>query len=395
MTAAPLDLRDRFAPLPDGLVYLDGNSLGRMPLAAEEALARVGRQWRERLIRGWNEGWFDLPRTVGEKIGRLIGADPGETVVADSTSVNLHKLAGAALRRGAKRGRTRVLSTRENFPSDLHILADLAPLDLVDGPDDLASALTEETALVCLSHVQFQSGELYDLPGITALARERGAMTLWDLSHSVGALPIDLRAAGADLAVGCGYKYLNGGPGAPAFLWVRRELQNGLRPPVTGWFGHADPFAFETDHRPAEGIERFLTGTPPVISLAALESGVDLLNEAGMARVRARSLELTDALISLFDRDLATRGFTLATPREPEHRGGHISLRHARAWPIVQALVERHSVVPDFRTPDIVRLGPSPLTTTEAEIERAVAALVQIVDAAEDRAYSATIRGVT
>lgn len=393
--APPLDLRDRFAPIPEGLIYLDGNSLGRMSLATEEALRAVERQWRERLIRGWNEGWFDLPRKMGDKIGELIGAEAGETVVADSTSVNLYKLAGAALRGGAASGRTRVLSTRENFPSDLHILADLAPLDLVDGPGDLADAITRETALVSLSHVQFKSGELYDLPGITALVHERGAMTLWDLSHSVGAVPMDLRGAGVDLAVGCGYKYLNGGPGAPAFLYVRRDLQDELRPPVTGWFGHAAPFAFETGYVPAEGIARFLTGTPPVISLAALEPGVDLLREVGMDAVRARSLELTSLLIELFDRDLAPRGFDLTTPREASRRGGHVSLRHPRAWPIVQALIERHDVIPDFRTPNVVRLGPSPLTTTEDEIERAVAALVRIVDDGEDAAYTSEIRGVT
>ena len=397
--------RDRFVVDEPGLTYLDGNSLGRLPRAAAD-LARelVERQWGRRLIRGWNEGWFGLPERLGGKIARLIGAEEDEVLVADSTSVNLFKLAVAALR--AQPGRPKVVTDDLNFPSDLYVLqgafGEGYRLDVVSSPDGvhgpeagLAGAVDHDTGLVTLSHTTFKSGFVYDLGAVTALAHRYGAMILWDLSHSVGAVPVELGASGADLAVGCTYKYLNGGPGAPAFLFVRRGLQQRLSNPIAGWFGRADPFGFELEYRPAPGLRHFLTGTPPVLSTALVEPGVDLLLEAGMERVRAKSMAQGEYFIALWEEWLAPLGFTLNTPRDAGRRGSHVSLGHPEGWRINRALIDREGVVPDFRLPDNLRFGICPLYTTYAELHAAADALRRV--AAEQRYlhYSSERGGVT
>ncbi|HEU4326989.1 MAG TPA: kynureninase [Roseiflexaceae bacterium] len=399
--------RQRFV-IDDSVIYLDGNSLGRLPLAtAARAEALVGREWAGRLIRGWNEGWFDAPERIGAKIARLIGAQPDEVIVADSTSVNLFKLAVAALR--LQRGRTRILSDSMNFPSDLYILQgaielleaghELAVLPSEDGIHGPAAALAaqcdERTALLTLSHTVFKSGYTYDMAALTAAAHAAGALVLWDLSHSVGALPIDLNGAGADLAIGCTYKYLNGGPGAPAFLYIRRDLQEQLLNPISGWMGQRNLFAFEPDYRPAPGLRRFLTGTPPVVSLALVEPGVDLLLEAGVDALREKSLRQTDYLIGLWEALLAPLGFVLNTPRDPQRRGSHLSLGHPEALGIDLALINEGRVLPDFRAPDNIRLGIAPLYTSYTDIHTAILRMEQIVAERRYAAYSGESPTVT
>ncbi len=386
------------APEP-GLIYLDGNSLGRLPVAAVAASRDlVERQWGQRLIRSWNEGWFALPETIGDRIGRLVGAGAGEVLVADSTSTNLFKLVVAALQ--AQPGRHRILTDDLNFPSDVYILHGIAELlgrghqlevipssDGIHGPvGSLAAACDGDTALVVLSHTVFKSGYTYDMAEVTRAVHASGARMLWDLSHSAGAVPVDLRAAGADLAVGCTYKYLNGGPGAPAFLYVRRELQERLANPIGGWMGHSAPFAFDLAYRPAAGLRRFLTGTPPVASLSLVAPGVDMLLEAGMEALRAKSLRQTGYLIDLFDARLADAGYRLNSPRDPARRGSHISLGHDEALRIDQALIGEFGVLPDFRRPDNIRLGIAPLYTSFCDLYDAVMALHRI---AAGRLYEA------
>lgn len=376
---------------PD-LIYLDGNSLGRLCLrAARQARETVEQEWGQRLIRAWNEGWFDLPVQVGAKIAGLVGAGADEVLLADSTSVNLYKVAVAALRFQA--GRRTILTDDLNFPSDLYVLqgaADqlgdrhqvriLPSSDGVHGPTDaLMSAIDQDTALVTLSLTTFKSAFTYDLVAITQRAHEHGALVLWDLSHAAGALPIDLNGAGADLAVGCTYKYLNGGPGAPAFLFVRRDLQDDLHNPISGWFGQQNPFEFDLAYKPAPGIRRFLTGTPPILSLAAAEPGIDLLLEARMGPVRAKSVQQTEYLISLWEQLLAPLGFTLNSPRERTLRGSHVSLGHQEGLRIDQALIEEMHVLPDFRYPDNIRLGIAPLYTSFVDIWEAVQRLQRVV----------------
>ena len=397
--AAHLDARDPLAPFRDrfviaypDLVYLDGNSLGRLPaatLALADDLAR--RQWGDHLIRGWNDGWFDAPERIGAKIARLLGARPDEVIVADSTSVNLFKLVVAALR--ARDGRPRVLTDDLNFPSDIYVLRgalDLLDkghrLDIVPSPDGvhgpeaaLRAALDERTALLTLSHTAFKSGYVYDLAGLTAAAHAAGVLTLWDLSHSVGAIPVDVGAAGVDLAIGCTYKYLNGGPGAPAFLYIRRDLQDTLRNPIAGWMGQKSLFDFGLDYEPAAGLRRFLTGTPPIVSLALIEPGVDLLLEAGLEGLRAKSEAQSAYLIGLWEALLEPLGFTLNSPRAARRRGSHVSLGHAEGLRIDLALIDKMKVLPDFRAPDTIRLGIAPLYTTYRDIHAAVLALRTIV----------------
>lgn len=400
--------RSRFVVDDPGLCYLDGNSLGRLPA---ETVARiqtvVNEEWGRGLVRSWPAAWVELPERIGGKIARLIGADAGEVIVADSTTVNLFKLAVAGLR--AQPGRTRIITDALNFPSDLYALQAAARLcgpdyeveilDSVDGisvpAEALAAAIDERTALVELSHVAFKSGHLYDMAAISAAAHAQGALVLWDLCHSVGVLPIDLRAAGADLAIGCTYKYLNGGPGSPAFLFVRETLQDRIENPINGWFGDAQPFEFALDHRPAKGIRSLLTGTPPVLSLAAIEPGVDLVLEAGIERIREKSMRQTRYLIERFDVELAPLGFELRSPREAEWRGSHVSLGHAEGLRIARALIDRMGVIPDFRAPDNIRLGVAPLYTSYEELERAVQALRVVVSDGLYADYSATLAGVT
>ena len=412
--ARRLDAEDELAPFRERflvddpeLIYLDGNSLGRLPRASAE-LARelVSEQWGQRLIRGWNDSWFGLPERIGGKIARLLGAAADEVIVADSTSVNLFKLATAALQ--VRPGCRRIVTDDLNFPSDLYVLQSVldlcggGQLEIVHSPDGmtlpleaLAAALNEPAALVSLSHTAFKSAFVHDLAAITALAHRAGALTLWDLSHSVGAMPLDLESAGVDLAVGCGYKYLNGGPGAPAFLYVRRSLQQELRNPLAGWFGRQDPFGFALEYEPEAGMRQFLTGTPPVLSLALIEPGVDLLLEAGMDRLREKSVRQTGYLLSLWEQVLQPLGYRLASPREPERRGSHVSLSHPEGWRINRALIEQLHVIPDFRAPDLIRLGVTPLYTTYAELHRAVEALRRIAADCLYEAYPVQRQGVT
>ncbi len=385
--------RQRFAFDDSELIYLDGNSLGRLPLASV-ALARtlVEEQWGARLIRSWNEGWFDLPARIGGKLAVLLGAHADEVVIADSTSVNLFKLAVAALRH--QRGRTRILTDDLNFPSDLYVLQGAVDLlggahrlevipspDSVHGPvDALLAQLDDDVALVVLSHTVFKSGYVYDMAAITAAAHAAGALILWDLSHSAGSVPVALDASGADLAIGCTYKYINGGPGAPAFLYVRRDLQAALHNPISGWMGQHDPFAFGLEYVAEPGMRHFLTGTPPVLSLALIEPGVDLLAEAGMAALRTKSVQQTEYFVALWEALLAPVGYTLKSPRQAAQRGSHISLGHAEGWRINQALIRDLNVLPDFRAPDNIRLGIAPLYTSYTDLYAAAERLRQAVD---------------
>ncbi|HUD51079.1 kynureninase [Parvibaculum sp.] len=379
--------RDRFH-LPDGLIYLDGNSLGAMPKAASERVRHVvDVEWAQGLIRSWNQyGWIDLQQRIGAKIGRLIGADEGETIVADSTSVNLFKMLAAALK--LRPGRRVILSEPANFPTDLYMAEGLIALlggdhELVLAePDEIESAIDEDVAVVMLTHVNYRTGRMYDMAKVTERAHRAGALTVWDLAHSAGAVPLHLAAAGADFAVGCGYKYLNGGPGAPAFLYVARRHQDTVAVPLTGWFGHADPFAFEPSYRPASGIARALVGTPPLISLSALEVGVDLMLEASMSALRAKSVRQAEIFAALIEQEVAGLGFEIVSPREADRRGSQVCLSHASAWPIMQSLIAR-GVIGDFRAPDVLRFGFTPLYLGYTELWDAVAALRHIMESDE------------
>ena len=380
----PLALfRDRFF-LPPGVIYLDGNSLGAMPKATPQRVREVvEEEWGCDLIRSWNRhGWIDLQQRIGEKIGRLIGARPGETLVADSTSVNLYKLLAAALQ--LRPDRRVILSEPENFPADLYIADGLCTQLARDhavrlvAPDLIEDAIGTDVAVVLLTHANYRTGRLWDLASITARAHAAGALVLWDLAHSAGAVPLGLADADADLAVGCGYKYLNGGPGAPAFLYIAERLQQRIAPPLSGWFGHASPFAFEAVYRPAAGITRAAVGTPPVISLAALEVGVDLMLEAPIEAVRQKSLRQGRLFADLVEQELAGFDFAIVSPREDQRRSSQVCLRHASAWPIVQSLTER-GVVGDFRAPDTLRFGFAPLYVGYAELWDAIAVLKAIM----------------
>ncbi len=385
--------RDRFVISDPHLIYLDGNSLGRLPKTTSSHLQNVvDEEWGDGLIRSWNANWFDAPRRVGEKIARLVGAAPGQVIVSDSTSTNLFKLVMAAL--AAKPGRGRIVSDELNFPSDLYILQSCISLlgnrhtlHLVrsrDGisidPDDLVDAIDEDTALVSLSHVAFKSGYMYDGDLITRMAHEMGAFMLWDLCHSVGAVPVELDAWGADLAVGCTYKYLNGGPGSPAFLYVHRELQEKLQPPIWGWFAQHNPFKFELDFSPAPGMSHFMVSSPPVLSMLAMEASLDVVLEAGIERIRRKSILQTKYLIELFDDRLKPLGFSLGTPREAERRGSHVSIQHPEGYRINRAMIEEMDLIPDFREPDNIRLGIAPLYVSFEDIHEAVERIHRVVD---------------
>jgi kynureninase len=385
--------RERFVVQDPDLIYLDGNSLGRLPRRTARRLREViDDEWGGRLIRGWGEGWMKVPERVGGKIAWVIGAHPDEVILADSTSVNLFKLAWAALK--ARPGRHRVVTDDLNFPSDLYVLRgaceqsgggrtlDVIPsADGIHGPvEALQAAIDEDTALLSLSHTAFKSAYTYDMAALTREAQQAGALVLWDLSHSAGAVPTDLAGAGADLAVGCTYKYLNGGPGAPAFLYVRRDLQESLANPIPGWMGGADMFAFHPEYRAAPGLRRFLTGTPPIVSLSTVEPAVDLLLEAGMDRIRTKSVRQTEYLIALWEQELAPRGFALHSPTDPQQRGSHLSLGHEHGRAIDLALIHEGKMLPDFRRPDNIRLGVAPLYTSFRDLHRAVETLARIVD---------------
>ncbi len=373
--------REKFV-LPDGVIYLDGNSLGPLPRALPARIAQVvEREWGQTLIRSWTEhGWLKAPLSVGEKIGRLIGAAPGSTVLADATSVNLFKLLSAALE--LRPERRVILTEHGNFPTDLYIAHGLVELlgrgHEVRAVEDPLAALGPEVAVLMLTHVNYRNGALHDMATLTRAAHEVGALALWDLSHSVGAVPLRVADDGVDLAVGCGYKYLNGGPGAPAFLTVAPQLQTEFRSPLSGWLGHAAPFDFASNYRPAPGIARAIVGTPPILSLAALEVGVDLMSEAPMEVIRAKSLRLADIFMTLMEEHCARHGFRLLTPREPERRGSQVAFAHPNGAAIMQALID-HGVIGDFRAPDVLRFGLAPLYIRYVDLWDAVSVLDDVM----------------
>jgi kynureninase len=375
--------RDAFA-LPEGIVYLDGNSLGALPRQAEERVRAVmTRQWGTDLIKSWNlHDWIGAPARVGAKIARLIGAKPGEVVVADSTSLNVFKTLHAAL--GLRPDRRVILSDDGNFPTDLYMAQGLS--ELLGGthrlqivaPDAVAAALSEDVAVLMLTEVDYRTGRLHDMAALTRAAHDKGALVLWDLAHSAGAFPVDLDGCGADFAVGCGYKYLNGGPGAPAFIYVAARWQARAQQPLFGWMGHDAPFAFDLDYRPRPGIARFLVGTPPILSLTALEAGLDLFAEVELDALRRKSGALGDLSIALVEQELAGSGLALASPRRAAARGSQVSFRHAEGYPIMQALIAR-GVIGDFRAPDILRFGFAPLYVSFVDIWNAVAQLKAVM----------------
>ena len=403
------DARDPLAPLRDlfaleavdrdGVIYLDGNSLGALPKAAITRLrAAVEAEWGVGLIRSWNAaGWIDLSQRIGDKIAMLVGAGPGELIAADSTSVNVFKALHAA-RFVSDRARSRILSERSNFPTDLYIAETFAReqgMELVTmEDDDIAAHIDARTAIVLLTHANFRTGVMHDLDAVTRAAHDAGAIIIWDLAHTAGAMPVDLNAADADLAVGCGYKYLNGGPGASAFIWAHRRHiarmdREGWRQPLSGWLGHSAPFAFDPHYEPARGMARFICGTPPVLSLTALDSGVDTLlaasDHGGLAAIRRKSIALSELFMALIDERCAERGFTIVTPRDPNRRGSQVSVAHAAdGYAIMQALIAR-GVIGDFRPPDILRFGFTPLYTRFIDVWDAVDRLQQVMTSGEWR----------
>jgi kynureninase len=390
--ALELDRQDVLAPFraefindDPGLIYLDGNSLGRLPKRSAQRLRDVvEHEWGSRLIRGWNEGWFTLPQRVGGKIAQLLGAQADEVIAADSTSVNFFKLVVAALRERSTR--SRIVTDDLNFPSDVYILQGAIDLlgnrhhlqivhsadGLTIATDQLRDAIDDDTALVTLTHTAFKSGYVYDMAAITEAAHRVGALMLWDVSHSIGALPLELNRCEVDLAVGCTYKYLNGGPGAPAFLYVRKELHDELLNPIWGWFGQQDQFDFKLQYQPAHSIVRWQAGTPNILALSAVEPALDLLLEAGIDRLRAKSIAQTEYLIGLWEELLQPIGVTMNSPRDYRQRGSHVSLGHVEALRIDRALIEDLKVIPDFRYPDNIRLGIAPLYTSFADIHAGV-----------------------
>ena len=384
--ACALDATDPLAryralfDLPEGVIYLDGNSLGALPASVPAAIAdATTRQWGDRLIRSWNEGWIDAPQRLGARIAPLIGAAASDVIVGDSTSTHLFKLIVATLHSNPKR-RT-IVSEQGNFPTDLHIAQ--GAVGCVPGArlhavprDRLADAIDDDTALVMLTHVHYKTADRFDMVAWTARAHDAGALMLWDLSHSVGAVPVDLAAADADLAVGCTYKYLNGGPGAPAFVYVAARHQAALANPISGWMGHAAPFDFEDDYRPAAGMKRWLVGTPPILSMAALEASLAIWESVDQAAVATKSARLFAILADAGD----ALGLDCVSPRDPAQRGSHISFRHAHAYEITQALIAR-GVIGDFRDPDILRLGLTPLYLSHEDVWRAADILTDVMTA--------------
>ncbi|MCX7644304.1 MAG: kynureninase [Rhodobacteraceae bacterium] len=368
--------------LPEGIVYLDGNSLGPLPRAVPERLRRtVEEEWGRLLIGGWNRaGWMDLPRKVGDRVGRLIGAEPGTVVMGDTLSIKVYQSLAAALEMVP--GRRVILSDTGNFPSDLY-MADGLVRTLGQGyavrtvaPEEVEAAIGPEVAVLMLTEVDYRTGRRHDMGRLTAKAHAAGALTVWDLAHSAGALPVDLAGTRADFAVGCSYKYLNSGPGGPAFIYVAPRHAEAARPALSGWLGHAAPFAFDLDYRPGRGIERMRVGTPPILQLAALDAAMDVWEIADIADVRARSVELTQAFIAGVE--AACPELALASPRDPEARGSQVSFRHPEGYAIMQALIAR-GVIGDFRAPDILRFGFAPLYTGMGEVERAVAVLAEVM----------------
>jgi len=408
--------RDQFFVNDPDLIYLDGNSLGRLPKVVIERIQKaVEEEWGTDLIRGWNKGWWDSPTRIGERIASLLGAAEGQVVVGDQTSINLFKLATAALTLDPEK--KRIITDTFNFPSDLYILQGivklLSPSDgrvgggfryaenatqpsppyrdheiiRIDAQDDditpdlaaLENAINEDTALVTLSHVTFKSGYLYDMQYITELAHRKGALVLWDLSHSAGAVPIELDKCHVDFAIGCTYKYLNGGPGAPAFLYVNKSLQNDVTSPIWGWWGQSNPFEFDLDYQPAPGVQRFLAGTAPMLSTLAMEEALTPLLDAGIDALRSKSILMTDYASYLTDTLLAPLGFSLGSPRDSTRRGSHISIRHEEGYRINRALIDEMNVIPDFREPDNIRLGFAPLYISFTDIREGFDRISRVV----------------
>ncbi len=383
--------REEFVIDDADTIYMDGNSLGRLP---KRTIARVRdvveNEWGSRLVRGWGEGWMDAPTRIGGKIARLIGAQSDEVIVADSTSVNFFKLVHAAL--DARDGKNQIVTETVNFPTDSYILQGIARArgknityvspqnDVAISTDAIVHAIDNRNcALVTLTHTAFKSGAVYDMRAITQAAHDAGALVLWDLSHSVGSIPIYLNNCNADLAVGCTYKYLNGGPGAPAFLYVRRDLQEQLLNPIQGWFGQKNQFAMDFDYAPAQGITRFNVGTPTLLSMLAIEAGVDLLLEAGIENLRAKSVQQTEFLIELWEAWLKPFGVTLNSPRDANIRGSHVSLGHPDGLRIDRALIEEMNVIPDFRPPDNIRFGIAPIYTRFEDVYCAMERLRRVM----------------
>ncbi len=372
--------RERFR-LPQRLIYLDGNSLGALPKVAPDALANAAeRQWGEDLIVSWTmHDWIDWPTKIAAKLAPIVGARPSELLIADSTSVCLFKLLAAAAR--ARPGRRRILTRKRNFPTDLYVaqgLAEMLGLTLTAvEPDEIIDAIDQDTALVTLTHVDYRSASVLDMRRINEAAHATGALSVWDLSHSAGAIELDLDATGCDLAVGCGYKYLNGGPGAPAFIYVAERLQDQLRSPLPGWMGHADPFAFSDEYCPVAGISRFSTGTPPILALAALDAGLTTFDGVAMADIAAKSRSLSQLFIEEVEARCGTE-VRLASPRDPMLRGSHLVFAHSEAHAVMQALIAR-GVIGDFRAPDLMRFGFAPLYNSHAEVVTAAECLGQIL----------------
>jgi kynureninase len=390
--ADPLaQFRAEFLIPDERIVYMDGTSLGRPPRAVADTLARVVNEgWGERLIRSWTEGWMDVPLALGDQIGALLGAEAGQIAVADSTTVCFYKAASAAL--DARPGRAEIVTDPGNFPTDRYVLESLAaarglrlrwlePADRTLGPsaEEVARVVGDQTALVTFTHVDYRSAAILDMAAITQIAHDAGAMTIWDLSHSVGSVPVALDAAAADLAVGCTYKYLCGGPGSPAFLYVRAELQASLRQPVWGWLGRREPFRMDPGYEPTDGIRAFLSGTPPILALSALAPGIELVTRAGLDRIRAKGVALTELAITLADDWLAEHGVAVASPRDARIRGAHVALAHGDAAALCERLADR-GVLVDYRAPDIVRLGLSPLTTRFVDVWDGVSALREVLE---------------
>jgi len=406
------NFREKFVINDPDTIYLDGNSLGRLPKQTSAYMRDViENQWGERLIRSWNEGWINLPTETGARIAQIIGAREDEVIITDSTSFNLFKLIVAGLR--FQKVRKVIVSDVFNFPSDLFIMQGVIDLmgnnyqvTLAQSEDGISiskeaieSVINHETAIVSLTHVAFKSAFMYDMKAVTKYAHEMGALALWDLSHSVGAVPLEMNNWDVDLAVGCTYKYLNGGPGSPAFLYVRRDLQEKLLQPVWGWFASKNPFAFDLDFTPAKDITRFRAGSSPIISMKAIEPALDITIEAGLNRLRKKSQMQTAYLIYLADQWLIPLNFTLGTPRDENQRGSHVSLRHPEGYRITRALIESPSpairVIPDFRTPDNIRLGIAPLYNSYKDIHRSMKRMKEIVENKLYEDYSKEMLTVT
>lgn len=378
------DAADALAPMrsmfdiPEGILYFDGNSLGPLTHRSREVLHHtIEFEWRERLIRSWNEDWLAMPMRIGDMIALLIGAPAGSVICADNTSVNLSKALHAAV--ALRPGRSEIVIDVNNFPTDIYIarsVADQHGLELVTvTADGIAGAVSERTAVVTATHVDYRSARILDAPGITRATHSNGALMVWDLAHTAGAVPFDARGLDVDFAVGCGYKYLNGGPGAPAFIHVAPRLLEQSGQPLQGWWGHAAPFDFELDYRPAEGISRFLTGTANVLSMKALEAALEAFAGVEMGAIREKSVGLTSFFVDLFDLHLADRGFTLASPRDPGERGSHVALGFAGGKALVELMAER-GVIADFRPPDLMRFGFAPLYNSYEDVVNLVEHLI-------------------